>query len=79
MGVGLVGETTKGAGNGAGFQPARSIENITVKDVLEMEVGQGDSDIPLPSSDKEDKISLHLRSIGEVLERAPENVSLQKI
>ena len=78
-GAGLVVETAKEVKKEATFQPGRSIENITVKYALDAFEQYGNAPIPRSQSDEAEKISVYLKSISEVIEKAPGNVTLKEI
>ena len=78
-GVGLVIETTKGKEHEVTFQPAKTIENITVKHTLDAIERHGDTFLPVTQSTEEEKLSDHLRSIAEAVEKAPGNVVLKDV
>jgi membrane protein len=79
-GVGLVIETTKGKEHEVTFQPAKAIENITVKHTLDAIERHGDTFLPVTQSTTEgEKLSDHLRSIAEAVEKAPGNVVLKDV
>ena len=77
--VGLVVETAKEVNKEVTFQPGRSIEGITVKSTLDAFEQAGISQIPANQSDEAEKISVHLKNISEVIEKAPGNVTLKEI
>jgi hypothetical protein len=61
------------------FQPGRAIENITLKYALDAFEQYGSAPIPTAQSDEAEKISVHLKNISEVIEKAPGNVTLKEI
>lgn len=75
--AGLVVETTGGTGSEIGFQPGRTIEDITIKTVLDEYEQCGVTNIPAQQSDDAAKISGHLRDISETVEKSPGNVRLK--
>jgi len=77
--VGLVVETVKGIKSEVAFQPARTIENITVKFVLDEYEKYGSTKIPDYQSDDTEKISKYLKDISETIEKSPANVRLKEI
>jgi len=77
--IGLVVETTKGVKNEPAFQPGRTIENITMKFALDEYEKYGLTKVPDYQSDEAEKISRYLKSISEVIEKAPGNVFLKEI
>jgi membrane protein len=78
MSAGLVTETTRETGHDIAYQPGRSIENITLKEVIDTFEQEGDTRIPATEADTE-KISLSLKKISEAIEKSPENVPLKDI
>ena len=78
-GVGLVIETSKGKEQEVTFQPAKTIENITVKNTLDAIERYGDAFLPAAQSTEGEKLSDHLRNIGEAIEKAPGNVVLKEV
>ena len=79
MSVGLVVETVEGPNHETGFQPGRTIEDITVKSALDMYERIGSGDLPPTSSGEAEKISVFLKNISDEIEKSPENVSLKEI
>jgi len=79
IGVGLVVETVKGIKSEVAFQPARTIENITVKSALDEYEKYGIEKIPDYQSDEAEKLSKYLKDISETVEKSPANVRLKEI
>ncbi len=77
--VGLVVETVRGVNSEIGFQPGRTIENITVKVALDEYEKYGITKIPDYQSEESDKISKYLQQISEAVEKSPSNVRLKEI
>jgi membrane protein len=77
--VGLVVETTSGTKNEVTFQPARTIENLTVKEVLDAYERRGFPYDTVSRSDQEEDLSGYLRNLSEVVEKAPGNVLIKEI
>jgi len=77
--VGLVVETTEGPNRETGFQPGRTIEDITVKSALDMYERIGSGDLPPTSSGEAEKISVFLENISDEIQKSPKNVSLKEI
>lgn len=77
--VGLVVETTSETKNQVTFQPGRTIEHLTVKEVLDAYERRGIPYDTVSQSDKEENISNYLQNISEVVEKAPGNVLIKKI
>ena len=78
-GVGLVIETTSEKGHDVAFQPAKTIEDITVKHTLDAIEHYGDAFLPMTESAEGGKLSDHLRTIAEAVEKAPGNVVLKDV
>ena len=78
MGAGLVTETLGETGHEIAYQPARSIENITLKDAIDAFEQEGRTRIPTPEGDPEN-LFLSLKKIYEPLDKAPENIPLKEI
>ena len=77
--VGLVVETVKGIKSEVAFQPARTVENITVKFALDEYEKYGITKIPDYQSDEAEKISKYLKDISETIEKSSGNVRLKEI
>jgi membrane protein len=77
--VGLVVETAKGVKGDVAFQPARTIENITVKFALDEYERFGTTKIPDYQSDEWKKILGHMKDISETIEKSPANVRVKEI
>jgi membrane protein len=77
--VGLVVETTEGTKQETGFQPGRTIEDITVKSTLDMYERIGSGDLPYTSTGEAEKLSLFLKHISDEVEKSPKNVTLKEI
>ncbi len=76
--VGLVIEATEEGSHDIAFQPARSIEGITIKTVYDMYEQYGDA-IPACESEDAKKIELYLEDITESMETSPGNAKLKDI
>jgi len=77
--VGLVVETASGAKHEIAFQPGRTIENLTVKEVLDFYEHRGISYDSALRSDQTEKISTYLKDISEAIERSAGNAKLKEI
>jgi len=76
--IGLVAETPSGIKNEVAFQPARTIEGITVKYALDAYEQHGVT-APHPPSEEAEKISRHLKEISETIEKSTGNIKLKEI
>jgi membrane protein len=80
IGAGLVTETVTEKGHEVAFQPARTVENITVKVALDAYEQHGEGPAPLEASSAEEEgILTHLRRLSEHIEKSPDNVALKEI
>ena len=77
--VGLVVETVKGMKGEVAFQPARTIENITVKFALDEYEKHGTTKIPDHQTEEAERILKYLKDISETVEKSPANVRLKEI
>ncbi len=77
--VGLVVETAKGVKGEVGFQPGRTIENITVKYALDEYEKYGNTKLPDYESEEVEKLYKYLRDISETVEKSSGNVRLKEI
>jgi len=77
--AGLVVEVSKGRRGEWAFQPAKTIEGMTLKVVLEAYEQRGDSFLPHSDSDQAQRILQYLKEIEEAMERCPGNVQLKEI
>jgi len=77
--VGLVAETATGTKHGVGFQPGRTIENLTVKFALDEYEKCGTTKIPEDPSDESTRILKHLRDLSETIEKSPANIRVKEI
>jgi membrane protein len=78
--MGLAVETAREGKGDSAFQPARAIDDITTKSVLDEYEEMGTTRLPerLPDADAE-RISAYLREISEAGEKSPGNVRLKEI
>jgi membrane protein len=74
--IGLVAETPSGIKNEVAFQPARTIEAITLKNALDAYEQHG-ATAPHPPSEEAEKISRHLKEISETIEKSTVNIKLK--
>lgn len=79
MEVGLVVETTGGPKHQVAYQPGRTIEHLTVKEVLDAYERRGISYDNLARSDQEKDLSSYLKNLSEILDKAPGNVLIKEI
>lgn len=76
--IGLVAETPSGIKNEVAFQPARTIEGITLKYALDAYEQHGAS-APHPPSEEAEKVSKYLKEISETIEKSSANIKLKEI
>jgi membrane protein len=77
--VGLILKTVRGLKSEAAYQPARAIEKLTIKTVLDALESRGVSQIPTPDSEEGRKISALLEALSETVEKSPANLPLKEI
>lgn len=77
--AGLVVEVSKGKNGEMAFQPAKTIEGITIKNVLEVYEQRGDSFLPQSVSGEAQQILKYLKEIEAAMERSPGNIHLKEI
>jgi membrane protein len=76
----LVVEIARGLEKEASFQPGRTIEDITVKEVLDAyERGEDTGLVSMQSDESAEKLSLHIKTLYEAMEKSPGNVRLKDI
>ena len=76
--IGFVAETPSEIKNELAFQPARTIEGITVKNALDAYEQHG-ANAPHPPSEEAEKISRHLKEISETIEKSTANIKLREM
>jgi membrane protein len=76
--IGLVAETPSGIKNEIAFQPARTIEGITLKYALDAYEQYGAS-APHPPSEEAEKVSKYLKEMSETIEKSTANIKLKEI
>jgi membrane protein len=62
-----------------GFQPARNIETLTIKDVLDALEQCGSDNIPVAESEELKKLSDSLKTFEDLVARSPANMRLEDI
>jgi len=73
-------EIAKGIRKEASFQPGRSIEEITVKEVLDAYERGEDAGFSSPQCDESaEKLSLYIKTLYEAMEKSLGNVKLKEI
>lgn len=77
--AGLVVEVSKGKNGEMAFQPAKTVEGITIKNVLEVYEQRGDSFLPQSVSGEAQQILKYLKEIEAAMERSPGNIHLKEI
>jgi len=61
------------------YQPARDVESLTVKYVINALEQHGSADIPIVESSELDKLRQCIKTFDELVENSPDNVSLKNI
>jgi membrane protein len=79
MAAGLVVEVVRANLNDIAFQPGRSVQGITIRDVIEAYEQTGQAVLPTARSEEENQISAYLKSISETIERSSGNVKIVDI
>jgi membrane protein len=74
--TGLVSETVLSEGDSYAYQPAVSVENLTVKKVWDAVEKQGIQDIPVKTSDTLQKIQKILKEYDDMIEKSGSNIKL---
>jgi len=59
------------------YQPARDVETLTIKQVIDTLEKRGNSNIPVVDSEDLKKLTDTLAAFSEILENAPENITLK--
>jgi len=77
--VGLVVEITKEKTNEIAFQPGRSIDQLTIQQVLQAYERRGETEFSRTPSEEAEKISNYLKEISDAVEKSPANVKLKEI
>jgi membrane protein len=77
--VGLVVETISGAKHEVAFQPGRTIEHLTVKEVLDAYEHRGHTYDAVFQSDPSERLSESMKNLSEAVEKAPGNVVIKEI
>lgn len=61
------------------YQPARDVEMLTIKRVLDALNNRGNSDVPVAVSEELKRLSDALTALSKITEQAPENTTLKSI
>ncbi|MCX7857897.1 MAG: YihY family inner membrane protein [Deltaproteobacteria bacterium] len=77
--AGLVVEVSKGVKEQPAFQPARPIEGLTLKTVIDAYEKKGDAYLPDTASEEVDRVLFFLGKIAESIESSPGNVQVREI
>jgi membrane protein len=75
----LVVETTSGNNQEIAFQPGRTIEHLTVHEVLDAYEKRGETWLPESSLEEAEKISRYLQEIKETIDKSPVNINVKDI
>jgi len=63
----------------ASYQPARDIDSLTIKYVIDRLEQQGSDNIPISKSNALERLSGCLEALDEVVEKSPANMRLKEI
>jgi membrane protein len=77
--VNLVIETTSGDESKIAFQLGRTIEHLTVHEVLDAYEKRGETRLPESSLEEAEKISRYLQEIRETIDKSPANIQVKEI
>ena len=77
--AGLVSELKTDGGKGVAYQPARDINLLTIKSVIDALEQKGEDTIPIEKSKELDRIGESLRNFSESVEKSPGNILLKDI
>jgi len=77
--VGLVVEIAMDKTNEIAFQPGRSIDQMTIQQVLEAYELRGERQLSQTPSEEAEKISGYLKQIQQTIEKSPANVKVEEI
>ena len=77
--AGVVTETAREKSHEVAFQPGKTIENLTVKNVLDAYEQHGAQTVSSPSVGEGKDLITYLKSISEWVEKSPGNVALKEI
>jgi len=75
----LISEVNHNQGKGVAYQPARDVNDLTIKYVMDALEKRGSDNVPVIQSDELEKITNRLKNFGSLIENSPENVSLKNI
>jgi membrane protein len=75
----LVSELSSPGNGEATYQPARDIDQYTIKYVIENMEGQGTDDLPVVKSEEIEQLSDCLKGLADLVEESPKNVLLKHI
>jgi hypothetical protein len=77
--VGLVSEVAEVGRRESAFQPAKSVEGITIKHVLDEYEQYGGDLLPPSQSQEAERMAEYLRDISRAVEASPGNAKLKNI
>jgi membrane protein len=76
---GVISEIKQEQDKGASYQPARDVESISIKFVVEALEDRGNSTIPVIKSSVYERISASLQTFGDTIEKSPANLLLRDV
>ncbi len=77
--AGLVIETARENSPEIGFQPGRSVEQLTIQQALTLYDKRRETWLPKPPSEEAEKIAAYWKEISDAIEKSPANVKLKEI
>jgi membrane protein len=75
----VISEVNHSKGKEAGYHPARDVNDITIKYVIDALEHIGSDNVPVIKSNELEKITNCLNNFGNLIENSPDNVSLKNV
>jgi membrane protein len=75
----VISEVKKEENGEAAYQPARDVESLSIKYVIEALEGRGNSAIPVIKSNEVDRLSESLKAFGQAIEKSAANLLLRDV
>ena len=77
--VDLISEITKGPRKDSSYQPAKTVDEMTIKKALDAYDKSEEGTLDTAGTQEDDKLAASLRTFSEAMERSPANVKLKEI